>query len=460
MNAETPARNTGWWRALSDAPPAAILAVGWLVLVVYAYPGQLSWDSLEYLRAARDGFYTDAHPPAMSGLWSLTELFVAGPSGMFLLQSLAFITGLYLAMRKTFPARGAAWSAALLTVFPPILLPMGVVDEYALMVGLLMLGFGALLSIQRRINVLGLVALGFAIAVHPTARVAAFPLVVLLFEWPSRPALRRYTVAVGVWLAMTVLAAGANWALTDLQIGHARAERNLFDIAGVLAYSDADRADADAQRVLAGTGLRIDHMIHAKVRASYAPRDASTLLSGDNAIWELPLAPDTPVPDAQRDAIARAWDNLALGRPLQYLSHRLAVTECVLGILDLEHQAVVVPRYPVAREIMLDAGLATRSSGLQDKMTDAARALVDNTPLFVPWIYLVLGLVLLPFAGRYRDIVALLVSGLAAEATLFVTAVDNSYAQSLWLITCACIALVAVIARKRTWKRRKTTVHT
>ena len=62
---------------------AAILAVAWAGLAVYAYPGYLSFDSGWQLREARTGVFSDWHPPVMAAIWSLVDRVVAGPIGMF-----------------------------------------------------------------------------------------------------------------------------------------------------------------------------------------------------------------------------------------------------------------------------------------------------------------------------------------------------------------------------------------
>jgi hypothetical protein len=54
------------WNIVARVHPIIVLAIAWTVLVVYAFPGQLTQDSLDHLSEARSGFYTDAHPPAIN----------------------------------------------------------------------------------------------------------------------------------------------------------------------------------------------------------------------------------------------------------------------------------------------------------------------------------------------------------------------------------------------------------
>jgi len=59
-------------------PPSAILLVGGLVFLAYAYPGLMTLDSVDQLTEARAGFYTDAHPPAMAVLWGVLDRIISG----------------------------------------------------------------------------------------------------------------------------------------------------------------------------------------------------------------------------------------------------------------------------------------------------------------------------------------------------------------------------------------------
>src|SRR5580704_13911273 len=95
-----------WRRAASDLLTApVILAIGVLGLVMYAFPGYMSYDSVHQLAQARDGALGDWHPPAMAALWRLVEIVIAGPLGMVLLQIGCFVIGVYLVLVRVLPAR-------------------------------------------------------------------------------------------------------------------------------------------------------------------------------------------------------------------------------------------------------------------------------------------------------------------------------------------------------------------
>ena len=61
---------------------------GFLLYVGFFYPGFMSTDSAVQILQARQGVYSDWHPPAMAYLWGLLEsITVPGPAGMLILQS-------------------------------------------------------------------------------------------------------------------------------------------------------------------------------------------------------------------------------------------------------------------------------------------------------------------------------------------------------------------------------------
>src|SRR5262249_13915818 len=98
-------------RALS---PRKILAIGWVGLLLYGSPGHMSYDSVGQLLEARSGVFSDGHPPAMAALWRAVDSVIAGPLGMLLIQSLAFLAGAYLLFKRRMSPRAAAITASLL----------------------------------------------------------------------------------------------------------------------------------------------------------------------------------------------------------------------------------------------------------------------------------------------------------------------------------------------------------
>src|SRR3982751_5100471 len=102
----------------------------------------MTTDSFDHLAEARAGVYTDGHPPTISLLWKLTEYVIAGGFGMLIVQSTAFLLGVYAILRNTLAPRRAAWIAALVFVFPPVFLPFAAIWKDSVMAGFMVLEIG------------------------------------------------------------------------------------------------------------------------------------------------------------------------------------------------------------------------------------------------------------------------------------------------------------------------------
>jgi hypothetical protein len=435
---------------VAAAPPWMILGVGWAVMLVYAFPGQMTKDSFDHLREARAGIYSDAHPPIIDLIFKFLELVIPGQFGMLVLQNALLLAGLYAIFRTTFPASRAAWWATGVFVFPPVLVVMAVIWKDCSMAGLLVVGIACLVSSRRGVRIAGLVALCGATALRYNAFGATLPLIVLLFEWrPGMRWLQRYALSTAAWLAVTVAAFGINGALTDKPMHYWHSSLAVYDIVGTLAFVDEDLPDAELRAEFAGTNLLIDHDLHKIIRQIYSPRDFLTISSDPaKTLWELPLDGYVPAPQAQRDAIERVWWHTVTTYPWAYAKHRLAVTGEVLD-LGSHHALGAVPK----REVSLPAyavelGLATGWSSTQFKLTAAMRWLSRHTPLFVPWVYLLLTLVLLPLAWRQRDVLAILLSGVIMESSLVFLVHSRDYRYSHWMVITTTIGVILLATRR------------
>lgn len=438
-------------KRIAAAPPWLVLAVAWLVLALYAFPGQMTQDSWDHLTEARNGVFTDSHPPLIDLLFRWLDYVIAGPFLMLVVQSVALLLGLYGMFRRTFAARGAAWATFGLHVFPPVMMPMAVIWKDGLMAGFLTLGVVAMFDPRRRVRILALVALFVASAVRYNAFAATLPLIVLVFEWrPHLHRWKRYAIAAAVWLTVTLAAFGANRLLTDKPMYSWYSSLAVYDIVGTLTYVDRDYSDAELEQLFAGTGLLVHHDIHKTMRALYTPKDFLPIINDAKlALWGLPINGVVPAPAAVRDAVARAWWDVVASHFGAYVEHRLAVTGSVLSVGSARVPGAVTRRdafrWP---DYVHQMGQGTGWSKLQRKWTGAMSWIWRNTPIFVPWIYAVLSIVLIPFAWRHRDVLALLVSGLVFEASLVLLAASGDYRYSHWMVVTVCVAIVVLTARR------------
>lgn len=436
-------------RRLRALSPQTVLFAAWCVLFIYAFPGQMTQDSFDHLRETRAKLYSDAHPPSINLIWRVLDYIIAGPFLMFVLQSVMFVVGLYHLFRRTFAPRRAAWVTFAVYIFPPVMVPMAVIWKDCLMVGFLVLGAVGLLSERRTAKVWGLVALLWATAVRYNALGATLPLVVLLFEWrPGMHWLKRYALSTAVWLAITLAAFGLNAKVTDREMHYWQSSLALYDIVGTLAHVDEDLPDAELQRLLAGTELLKTERIHETIRAVYTPRDFFPIVNDPKlTMWNVPINGYEPAPQSQRDAISRAYRETLTTYPGAYAAHRLDVIVQVLGVYSRRAGAVSKREF-YSPQMQHEMGLSTGWSRLQHKLTYWMKWLSYHTPLFVPFVYFVVTLFLLPLALRRREILAFLLSGLSMEGTLLFLAHSNDYRYSHWMVICTIFSAIVIFAHR------------
>jgi hypothetical protein len=425
-----------------------VLAIGWLWLLLYGFPGQMTADTFEHLIEARAGNYTDATPPVFTLLFAWSDATFGGQVGIFLLQVTVFVLAVYATMRRLLP-RYAHWWALALCLYPPILTTLQAVWKDSLMPGMLLLGFAGLLDERRWVRVLALVPLFVAIAIRYNAFAAAAPLAVLLFVWrPGLHWIKRTAIGLVAWMAISGAAYVADTALADRKMHAWLSGPALFDIAGTLKYVDGTMSDAEIAPILAGTGLRIDKDIHATIRARYRMRNFFNLVAPPDNVWEIPLREVPPSPE-QREAIARAWSKLVGDHPAAYMAHRIRVFRECLAWQHRTEAYWAVPEYAFGYPFTAEReGISTSTTALQDTMNAAYGWLWHVTPMFEPWIYFALALMLLWLARKHRDVLALLLSGIGMELTLLFLAPSPDYRYSHWMVTCVTISVIVLVARR------------
>jgi hypothetical protein len=420
--------------------PNRVLAGAYALFLVYAFPGYMSPDSIMQLEQARSLQYSDWHPPAMAALWTLAETIVAGPTGMLLLQGALFLAGSYRLLRRYMPERIAALAAGAILVFPPVLAPMAVIWKDPLMASLFVIGASCLVEGRRWPAA---VLLGLGCAMRANAPAAALPLVVLL--WPSAQiGWRRVAIAFAAWCAITAGALGVDRVLTRVPQHAWTCSLAPGDLGGIIRFSHHRYTDAELEAILAGTPLMVHDDIEAQTRKIYTPVTWWPMANGDGRLFNWPET------EAQRDAIGRAWWVLVRDNPGAYLWHRWKVFQEVLGVTKNPVFDPVWTLHEGSAKLHHDAS----SGRLQRVLAATAHWLAEHTPLFRPYLYVLLALALLVVCWRQRDLVALLASGLVYELTMLPFAPSPDYRYSHWLVVCAVIALAAAISSRRCGRAR------
>jgi hypothetical protein len=192
-------------RRIAALSPRAILVLGWCLFVVHAYPGLMAPDSFVQLQEARSSAFGD--PALMTAIWWLFDRVVAGPFPMLALQSLAFVTGAYLVVRRLVQPRAAAVCAVVVLLLPPVAAGMAVVSAHALLAGMMLLGAGLLLDRRAGYMLAGVGVLGLAAGIRYHAAFATLPMMVMvLARWPTHLKWwQRYGLALLLWCSMTTM---------------------------------------------------------------------------------------------------------------------------------------------------------------------------------------------------------------------------------------------------------------
>jgi len=416
-----------------------ILAIGFAVFLVYAFPGYMSNDSYDQLREARTGLFTDGNPPLMAIEWWVLDRIIAGPVLMLLLQSTLFLGGLYVLMQKILEKRAAAWCAIGILLFPPVMTPMAVIWKDSQMAAYLMAGLAALVQPRLKIRLIGLGLLAAACLMRHNAVAAAAPMVAILFEWRGPIA---WWKRLGLFIAAGLFAVGALFGFAKI-IGarHITLTPMFHDLMGMIAFSD-DQTDDEIRAQLPGIRVAVDEHIQQQARTTFAMRGARRVLYGDFKIFE------PPGTQADLDAFHDAWLAMLKRQPRAYIEAHWDMFRDVLGIDDVPRAHVWDLFYErdEQQEMMEHSASWSRA---QQYMARAFSWLAGATPLFRPYVYALVALLLLAIACRDRLTLALFTSGLLYELSFMPAFAEHDYRYSHWMITTVVIACVILFIQRR-----------
>jgi hypothetical protein len=243
-----------------------------------------------------------------------------------------------------------------------------------------------------------------------------------------------------MWLGVTAASFALTAALTRTHQHAWSRSLGPYDITGIIRYSHGRYADEELRRILEGTPLMAHLPIEEQARRAYSPRMWWPVANGDNRVF------DWPTTDAQREAIARAWKTLVTDFPVGYMRHRWRVFREVIGlssspVFDPAWQSHM-PSPPLHHEA---------TSGALQGVLARAVAWVAKTPLFRPFIYILVALVVIVVAlvRKRHDVLPLVLSGIGNELTLLPFAPSADYRYSHWMITSALLAAVILSLRER-----------
>ena len=424
-------------RWLARRPPRAILIAGWLAFVFGCYPGYLSVDSSLQLYTVRSGAYTD-YAPVMSALWNAFEWVFAGPFPMLLLQSGLVLFGLYAIGAQVVRPRAAAVVAVVLVLFPPIFAPLAVIWPDPLMAGAVLGGIGALLQASPRWKATGVLLFVVACSCRPEAVFALVPLALLVVtrgRWWRRAGLA-LALVVGVSLAARL----ADRVLVETDMHLWQQQLMVMDTVGTLRRAKLKNIET-LERAFAGLPVIVDPpTLKARVTATIDALNWWPLSNGDDRIL------DPVIDDTESAALTADWRRTIGEHRRAYYGHRKTVAKGLLGLTN-----VWEPVYDTLGDWDLLADLHHRatSSDWEDNMRAIVRAFA-TTPLFRPWLYVLLAIAAIVLARRRPIPRALAISALAWELAMFVFAPGTDYRFSHWLVVATCASLAWLVAARVT----------
>jgi hypothetical protein len=426
------------WQRVRDLPPRWVLGIGFAVAVLYGFPGYMSTDSVTQLIEARAGAVRSMHPPIMAKLWWFLDSIVAGPLLMLMLQNALMLFGLHRIFVRFATPKRAAWIAIGILLYPPVLTTMAVIWKDSQMVAYLVAGTAAMLDERLRVRILGIVLLVVACAYRHNAAAAVVPIVILVFEWRSPISwTKRISVIGGLSVVCVILGIGLTRVLS---VSPARVTPVIADVSGMIAFTEP-RSDEDLRQVLRGVPIAVNAGIQERARKLYMMGGVGRLTMSDERVFL------NPSNEAEWLAFGRAWTELFTDDPGSYFASHWFLYRRVIG-LDETPRATVWDGFLEDGEQRWSVSHDARWGGLQRWIKDACAFVSDHTPLFRPWIYAAIAVLILITAARSRIAWALLTSGILYELTFFIANADPDYRYSHWMITSTCIGIVIVFLQR------------
>ncbi len=428
-------------RVLRSLSPRAVLLVAFGGFLLYGFPGYMSSDSVLQLTEARTGHFSDGNPPLMAAEWWVLDKIICGPVLMLALQGALLLGGLYVLLRRFLDAKPAAWTAGAILLFPPVLVTMAVIWKDSQMAAYLVAGLAALIQPRLRTRLIGVGLLVAACSLRHNAVAAVVPLIAILFEWrQGLPWTKRLLIVVGV----TIVVGIGGFGITRVLAGkHVKLTPMFNDIAGVIAYTH-DRSDDDLKQVLRDVPLAVDHGLQTQCRMLVAMQHGWLVMVGPDPFFR------SPGSEEQWDAVTRSWKELVFGDPVAYLEFHADQFARLLHMTDNDLPGAVWNRFLEA-DVQLDwIDHDASFSWYQEKLGIGVFYPLDrHTPLFKPYIYVAIALILLVLLCRTALPLALFLSGFLYELSFFPVGVEPEFRYSHWMVTSIVIGTVVLFVQRR-----------
>lgn len=377
--------------------PSLAAGAGLMLYLFVFYPGLMSADSATQWHEARTGNYTSAHPALMAMIWSLTERVIPGPGGLFVLHLLLFWSALAWAGTELFDRRWLQVTFVLVIgMWPPVSNVVAHLWKDVPMLTFAVFALAALARDARQPSRACLVAAVSFLALACAYRHNALPLAIpflwrVVQRWP-RPLPQTQAVKTATtprswqWLltgALTALIAVLAALPNRLPQVTERPVWPLTAIWDLVAVSMA------ADELLVPSSWHVGEPKLDALRAAFRPW-SNTPVFDTNTIRISLYGTISP---AQLADLRHAWTTAIARHPGAYLHHRSRLTAMLLGMTLTDVPASL--RFAPAGFFQLQENppMAHRQPAAQRWWQATGDHLAD-TPVFMGWCYLLLGVVL------------------------------------------------------------------
>ncbi len=419
--------------------------IGFTLIILCFYPGQMSADSLDHLRQARAGIYTDWHSPVMSWWWGCIDRIVPGPFGLLVFHNLLFWSGLAGLLGARFTPVWAAILTLALGLAPCCVGLLGTIWSDVGM-GAAMLLAVALIDRFSRTRSWPLLSgaallLLYACAVRKNAAAAVLPVAIwaaTIATDRGRTASRFWRfgpAAVGIFVAITMFLATQliNQTLAGPQATLQSQQLFLHDLAAISLSRHENVLPAYLQS--GPTPVTLDLL-----QKLYTSKSVEPLIFGDEP--KVPLTSDYAIYIELR----RRWMQEITRHPSAYLRHRTAVMAAMLGLVP----DVVYPYHwginPNEFGYQMNQGrlLHVAMSGL---------ASIKGTLFFRGWFFGLLGVATVAVAClRNADLSltsTMVASGFAYVAPYFLISPAGDFRLIWWMVVAVLVSIPICLAPKK-----------
>lgn len=382
----------------------AIVALA--VLAFYAlafYPGYMSFDSAYHYSQLESGEWTTFQPVIILLFWKVTDFFIEGPGGLFLLFLLVYLISLWLLsryMQGGYISRVILFLTALLPanimIFPHIWKDIGLLVFTLLSLVFLLLQ----LSQQRGVWLLASTcSLWVAMLFRFEAILYLFPLVyfqgqqwLLLREQKTGQSMKLRWAVVFV-LLFAVVSISGNRLLVSLSNSHK------VTLWPTIALWDIARVSVGEQKQLlppftVGANMDVADLTQATKTWTNTSLFSSTKAGVNNGLY-------TPYQPEQYRTLMKLWVTLPLYYPASYFTHRWALLKDLLRFDESPNKPQDL--FWTNQIIKYADRFPVNSSQLNHTVNQQLKQYL-GVFFFKPWFYLLIALVILLWRFRLHGL--------------------------------------------------------